>query len=220
MAVRFTPRRALFHVETARSMALDAATILGNQFDRNVIATMPNELFYQTNTNGSGLVSYFEDPQRSRASGVLLMKFNPEATALKQCCVMSNCAEHHFQELLPTVINQILRYQQSGDPIFPNVYNISTVECLHITSFFPGGAAAAAAAAAAQRVTIGGNGGAAAMLSMAPTQIETPIKPLEVTLCSLKYRQNPTTINTLGLQSTPILPFKSAFTWMVTDLIR
>ena len=115
MEGRFTARRSLFDVETARSMALDAGTILGNQFDRTVIAGMPNELFYPTNSNGSGLVSYFEDPQRSPASGVLLMKFNPEATGLKQCSVMSNCAEHHFQELLPTVINQILRYQQSGD---------------------------------------------------------------------------------------------------------
>ena len=115
---------------------------------------------------------------------------------------------------------QILRYQQNGEEIRPNCYNISTTECLHITSFFPGGAAAAATAAAQRRVTYGGNGGDPAMLGVAPTRNETAIRPLELTILSLKYRQNPTTLQTLGSQEEPVLPFKSAFTWMVQDLIR
>ena len=58
------------------------------------------------------------------------------------------------------------------------------------------------------------------MLGVAPTRNETTIRPLELTVLALKYRTNPTTLATLGLQEEPILPFKAAFTWMVQDLIR
>ena len=103
----YAPRRAVYDVEAARKLALDPRTPLGNDFDRTVIATLPNAGFYPTNNNGSGMCSHFEDPNISRASGVLLMKFVPEATALKQCCLLSNCGEQLFQDLLPTTINQV-----------------------------------------------------------------------------------------------------------------